>query len=108
VDEAELSAMIKPLGTHNIRAKRIISLSQAILSDPPNLSDLRTSRCMMSTVSPSKRERYPATPISHLPGAGPYALDSYRIFCTTSQDMFSEEWTNVIPSDKELVRYLVR
>jgi len=47
------------------------------------------------------RQRYPPTAISHLPGSGPYALDSYRIFCTDPH-----EWKSVIPSDKELVRYL--
>ncbi|KAH7921653.1 DNA glycosylase [Leucogyrophana mollusca] len=49
------------------------------------------------------RPRYPMTPISHLPGTGPYALDSYRIFCTTPS---SGEWRAVMPADKELIRYL--
>jgi methyl-CpG-binding domain protein 4 len=46
---------------------------------------------------------YPPTSISHYPGIGRYALDSYRIFCTAS-----EEWKEVMPEDKELIRYLVR
>lgn len=49
------------------------------------------------------RERYPPTCISHLPGSGPYALDSYRIFCGAE-----DEWKVVAPADKELVKYLVR
>ena len=54
----------------------------------------------------TKRLRYPATPISHLPGTGSYALDSYRIFCSLHEDPFSEEWKSVTPTDKELVLYL--
>ena len=45
---------------------------------------------------------YPPTHVSHYPGSGKYALDSYRIFC-----MGKGEWKNVNPDDKELRRYLV-
>ena len=45
---------------------------------------------------------YPPTHISHYPGSGKYALDSYRIFC-----MGKEEWKKVCSDDKELRRYLV-
>jgi hypothetical protein len=49
------------------------------------------------------RNHYPLTPISHLPGSGPYALDSYRIYCGDP-----DAWRTVMPRDKELVRYIVR
>ena len=45
---------------------------------------------------------YPPTHISHYPGSGKYALDSYRIFC-----MGKGEWKKVSSDDKELRRYLV-
>ncbi|KAG8891766.1 hypothetical protein FRC01_014521 [Tulasnella sp. 417] len=73
--------------------------------------------------------RYPPTPISHLPGVGRYALDSYRIFspalsgggaprdeqhclrnllspCDDSSEA-KPEWKEVLPEDKELRKYLV-
>ncbi|KAG7099347.1 hypothetical protein E1B28_001203 [Marasmius oreades] len=125
-NERQLRDLIHPLGTYTIRSRRLIELSKAYLIDPPTTYDARPSRPRVP--SPSKnskstrlkpdlpplssprlregRVRYPATPISHLPGAGPYALDSYRIFCTTYDDPFSEEWKLVIPTDKELIAYL--
>ena len=54
-----------------------------------------------------KGKRYPSTPISHFPGIGPYALDSYRIFCDSYNNPASEEWKDVMPTDKELIRFLV-
>ncbi|KAJ7103391.1 DNA glycosylase [Mycena belliarum] len=101
--EIDLVDLIRPLGTQNVRAKRLINLSRAYLQDPPSQRDERLSRAMGLLISPRKREKYPRTPISHLPGAGPYALDSYRIFCSGPE---SEEWKEVNPNDKELVRYL--
>ncbi|KAJ7925919.1 DNA glycosylase [Mycena leptocephala] len=100
--ESELVALIRPLGTQNIRAKRLISLSRTYLQDPPSLRDERPSRAVGTPISARKREKYPPTPISHLPGAGTYALDSYRIFCTGPE---SQEWKDVNPSDKELIKY---
>ncbi|KAJ7235875.1 DNA glycosylase [Mycena haematopus] len=101
--ESEIVALIRPLGTQNVRAKRLIDLSRIYLQDPPSLRDERPSRAMGPPISPKKRQKYPPTPISHLPGAGVYALDSYRIFCSGPA---SQEWKDVNPSDKELIRYL--
>ena len=108
----ELISLIRKLGTQTVRSKRLIQLSKIYLQDPPSVYDLRRSR---TTSSPQRKSRffissrapYPATPISHLPGAGTYALDSYRIFCCTHHDPTSEEWKLVRPTDKELIRYLV-
>lgn len=105
-NETELIDCIQHLGTQNIRAKRLINLSEAYLRDPPRMSDPRPSKPIIFTsYFPSTRDnrRYPPTPISHLPGTGSYALDSYRIFC----NHYLEEWKAVMPDDKELVRYLV-
>ncbi|KAJ6575257.1 DNA glycosylase [Mycena capillaripes] len=102
--EPDLVALIRPLGTQNIRAKRLITLSRVYLQDPPSNRDERPSRAVGPQISSRKREKYPPTPISHLPGAGAYALDSYRIFCSGPA---SQEWKEVNPSDKELIRYLV-
>jgi hypothetical protein len=69
-----------------------------ILETPPQDHIVYKSRARESDGAP-----YPPTAISHLPGCGKYALDSYRIFC-----MGGEEWKHVMPEDKELNKYLVR
>ncbi|KAH9941494.1 DNA glycosylase [Amylocystis lapponica] len=104
-----LENVIKHLGLGKSRSHRIIALSQAYLSDPPTPARLRPSKCYLNVrvqadddeLSSIVRRRYPPTPVSHLPGSGPYALDSYRIFCNTH-----DEWKAVMPNDKELVKYL--
>lgn len=55
--------------------------------------------------SPSKSGASLASPISHLPGSGKYAIDSYRIYCGGIAG--EDEWRHVRPEDKELIRYLV-
>ncbi|EPQ56775.1 DNA glycosylase [Gloeophyllum trabeum ATCC 11539] len=110
-NESELVELITPLGLQRQRAKRIIKLSNAYLKDPPLPGVLHRSKVAgASTAACSGASedswslpatRYPPTPISHLPGAGPYALDSYRIFCARD-----DEWKSVRPSDKELIKYL--
>lgn len=108
--EEELIAVIRHLGTQSVRSRRLILLSRAYLQDPPSIYDLRSSKStkMSSPSTPLRTTTaYPATPISHLPGTGRYALDSYRIFCTQRHDLNSEEWKTVLPTDKELIRYLV-
>jgi hypothetical protein len=91
-DVVRLTATLQPLGLQSLRAARLVELSRLYLSDPPDPACPRPSR------------NYPhPTPVSHLPGCGPYALDSYRIFCGKP-----DEWKEIRPSDKELIRYLVR
>nr|GAT51328.1 predicted protein [Mycena chlorophos] len=102
-DEPFLVSLLTPLGTQNRRAARLIALSRNYLLDPPSPHDVRRSRASGPLLSPRKREKYPDTPISHLPGAGAYALDSYRIFCASAGE---DEWRNVQPADKELRKYL--
>jgi methyl-CpG-binding domain protein 4 len=49
--------------------------------------------------------------ISHIPGVGAYALDSWRIFCrdrlrgAPEGRGAEEEWKRVVPKDKELRAY---
>ncbi|EKM76513.1 hypothetical protein AGABI1DRAFT_78639 [Agaricus bisporus var. burnettii JB137-S8] len=114
-DLEELRNHIRALGTHNIRSKRLIEMSRVYHYDPPVEYDLRPSRPVVSPTKRSRKggtrsrrlaEKYPPTAISHLPGAGTYALDSYRIFCLSHQDPLCEEWTTVLPTDKELVLFL--
>ncbi|KZT07369.1 uncharacterized protein LAESUDRAFT_724821 [Laetiporus sulphureus 93-53] len=104
-----LERLITHLGLGKSRTKRLIALSQAYVSDPPQPGALRPSRCYVQARMLSSetgllekvRQRYPPTCASHLPGSGPYALDSYRIFCGPP-----DEWKRVMPHDKELVKYI--
>lgn len=89
-DPAELRDHIRSLGLQSIRAKRLIALSSAYV-------------CLYA-FHDHNLETYPDhTLISQLPGSGPYALDSYRIYCGGP-----DAWRTVTPCDKELVRYIVR
>ncbi|KAG2038317.1 hypothetical protein BDR03DRAFT_955141 [Suillus americanus] len=122
-DNGELVNILRPLGLYNKRAAWLKEMSQRYIDDPPT-DVLRPSNCRLEIharlkitvptyVNPRKRKShgspkrarkatipYPPTPVSHYPGVGRYALDSYRIFC------MSEEWKQVMPEDKELIRYL--
>ncbi|BFZ56254.1 hypothetical protein PYCC9005_003298 [Savitreella phatthalungensis] len=90
-DWREIAAFIKPLGLFNVRAKRIVALAKAFLETPPKpgQTSLRKGHRL-----------YPPTEISHLVGAGPYAMDCYRIFCTP------DGWRSCRPDDKELILYV--
>lgn len=105
-------SLIRHLGLGEQRADRLIKLSQMYLDDPPRHDTLRRSRCTVThnriktNVDGEERActpeiQYPPTPVSHLPGCGPYALDSYRIFCYGG-----DEWKSVRPMDKELRLFL--
>ncbi|SPO39164.1 uncharacterized protein PSFLO_04643 [Pseudozyma flocculosa] len=66
----ELTALLQPLGLHNIRARRLIDMSKKMVEvphDPRNRFKARAREC-------------PETPIGIYPGVGRYAIDSYRIF----------------------------
>jgi methyl-CpG-binding domain protein 4 len=93
--------VIRSLGLQRTRSKRLILLSKMYLDDPPAPDDLRPSTFKIFG------EWYKPTPVSHLPGSGAYALDSYRIFYSGDKHD-PQEWKSVMPSDKELIRHLVR
>ncbi|KAI9450952.1 DNA glycosylase [Russula earlei] len=86
-DPLEVEECIRCLGLQYTRARRLVALSAAYLE----LHDKPRSNCWHDS----------STPISYLPGSGPYALDSYRIYCAGT-----DAWRTVMPRDKELVRYL--
>ncbi|KAI1787837.1 DNA glycosylase [Ganoderma leucocontextum] len=99
---------LKDLGLGQIRSQRLIDISQAFIDHPPRVDKLHPSRGKHTAVFITSdgsfvldQVKYPPTPISHIPGCGPYALDSYRIFCAGG-----DEWKAVRPTDKELIKYL--
>ena len=81
-----------------MRARRLIALSKMYIEHPPNPRLVYKSKVVKDKTTID----YPPTHISHYPGSGKYALDSYRIFC-----MGKGEWKKVRSDDKELRRYLV-
>ncbi|KAG8937700.1 hypothetical protein FRC00_002166, partial [Tulasnella sp. 408] len=105
-------AEIAPRPANGKPKKRVVPQAGESISDPPAEAQVR----------------YPPTPISHLPGVGRYALDSYRIFSPTlsgggaprderrclktllspdcNSDEAEPEWKKVLPEDKELQKYL--
>ncbi|KIJ45587.1 hypothetical protein M422DRAFT_166136, partial [Sphaerobolus stellatus SS14] len=89
----QMENLLKPLGLRK-RAHVITKLSAYFLLSPPSPSQLHPTKI-------PKHPGYPETPISHLPGVGKYALDSFRIFCCEG-----DEWKNVLPEDKRLAEYL--
>jgi len=114
----ELTAMLQPLGLHNIRARRCIALAKWWMEDPPSPTRYYRRRDYpgVTLIRPADRE----FEITHPPGVGPYALDSFGIFhrdemrrltgdrlgTGASQDGFEPEWKRVLPKDKELRAYL--
>lgn len=92
-DLTELTDLLQPIGLHNIRAARLKNIGRTWCESPPALGFLHKSR--VAAMGDTKRKRqaatsspdgkrlgdvYPPTEISHLPGVGRYALDSFRIF----------------------------
>ncbi len=114
----ELTEVLQPLGLHNVRAKRLIALAGAWVAAPP-CKERRYRRLHYPNqgcgidVKPEEilglDDEREGWEIAHLPGMGPYALDSYRIFY---RDRLREvedgepEWKRVLPLDKDLKPYL--
>ena len=96
----ELVELLRPLGLYNKRANWLKGLSEYFLEDKVDHIHSETS---LATLLSEERAVH-TVPHMHLPGVGPYALDSLRIFCEGDK----EAWKYVMPQDKELVRYLVR
>ncbi|KAG9034054.1 hypothetical protein FS837_002292 [Tulasnella sp. UAMH 9824] len=115
--------------------KKVVSFNTTTEIAPPLANGQRQKSVVpqagesISDPAVEPQVRYPPTPISHLPGVGRYALDSYRIFSPTLsgggapqdeqaclQNLLSPnynsneaepEWKKVLPEDKELQKYLV-
>ncbi|RPA95508.1 DNA glycosylase [Choiromyces venosus 120613-1] len=114
----ELTALLQPLGLHNIRAARLVSLAKTWITHPPipfegtvkyNYPARDTIPFPLPDYDGPKWgvEQNYRWEIGHLPGVGAYALDSWRIFCC---DQFRgnedrDEWRRVVPKDKELRAY---
>jgi len=127
--EADIAEMIQHLGLQNSRAKTIVALANAWVSDPPQ-KDLRGRTLHYPFVGAGKDikpgetlddsdVREGALEIAHLPGCGRYAFDSWRMFCRDvlrglAEDYdgkgapvgFQPEWMRVLPQDKELRAFL--
>ncbi|KAL4938718.1 hypothetical protein BDV06DRAFT_231568 [Aspergillus oleicola] len=128
-DPEELTAMINCLGFQNQRARKCIALAQTWLASPPTRD--RRYRKLSYPCKSDGRDIKPAEcitdddprvawEIAHLPGAGAYALDSWRVFCRdelrglaedwqgngAETEEFTPEWKSVLPMDKELRAYL--
>lgn len=69
-DVVELTELLQPLGLHNIRAKRLIAMSQMMVEVPYDEKNVFRSRDRTA----------PDTAIGIYPGVGRYAIDSWRIF----------------------------
>ena len=122
----ELCEIIHHLGLQNQRARRLISMAQAWVEQVPQSG--RRSRTLHyptkndgrgfkrgEIVEEDADDCAGALEISHIPGCGPYAWDSWRIFCRDvlrrvaedyngagESDDFVPEWKKVLPGDKEL------
>jgi methyl-CpG-binding domain protein 4 len=138
-DVSELSEMIHSLGFQNQRARKLIKIAETWISEPPQKGKLH--RTMDYPNKGNGRHLKPketvdedvencieagALEIAHIYGLGPYAWDSWRIFCrdvfrgvaqgyngegiagytplsqTTHTSDFEPEWKRVVPLDKEL------
>ncbi|KAK3669147.1 hypothetical protein LTR78_010973 [Recurvomyces mirabilis] len=123
-DQDELSQMIRTLGLQTQRSNRIIKLATTWTRSPPRKGvRYRTRNYPLQgqgkeldvQVETDAVECAGALEIGHLAGCGPYAWDSWRIFCRdilrgVADDYnglhalpeFVPEWKRVRPLDKEL------
>ncbi|KAK6078712.1 Methyl-CpG-binding domain protein 4 [Seiridium cupressi] len=129
-DSGEIVAMIKQLGLSVVRTSQIQKYARIWIENPPSStvrygvknypkpgdgSDVRAGEKLPSEDQDSRAS---AWEIGHMT-QGPYAIDSWRIFCRDvllgrAQDWmgkgrepeFQPEWMRVAPLDKELRAYL--
>ncbi|KAH0255927.1 DNA glycosylase, partial [Aureobasidium melanogenum] len=136
---SELSEMIHSLGFQNQRARKLIKIAETWVGQPPQKGKL--FRTMDYPNKGNGRHLKPketvnedvddctqagALEIAHIYGLGPYAWDSWRIFCrdkfrgvaegyngegvpgykpssqAKEDSVFEPEWKRVVPLDKEL------
>ncbi|KAH7417437.1 hypothetical protein BKA64DRAFT_702206 [Cadophora sp. MPI-SDFR-AT-0126] len=108
----DIVPVIRHLGLQNQRASTYQMYAKIWLEDPP-MRDKRYPR----EIIPDSDERA-AWEIGHMT-QGPYAIDSWRIFCRDvlrgvadgyngegTEEGFQPEWMRVVPEDKELRAYL--
>lgn len=117
----DLTSLLQPIGLHNQRAARLMAFGAAWVASPPcaerryvrrdysEKGDGRDAR--VGEVLGVEDERV-GWEVAHLPGMGPYALDSYRIFARDRMRGLQgvkgvePEWKRVRPGDKDLRAWL--
>lgn len=129
-EQVELVEMIGHLGLQNQRAATCINLSKKWIEQVP-CKGVRYRRLHYPKKDDGKDIQCNSPPIgdddvrsaweiAHLPGIGPYAIDSWRIFCRdklrglatgwngegAASRGFEPEWRRVLPRDKELRAFL--
>ena len=121
-NQSDLVDLLYPIGLHNQRAARLIKLGQAWVAAPPckerryvrrdypNKGDGRDAKQGEALAEDDGRKGWE---IAHLPGMGPYALDSYRMFYrdklrgVEGVDGVEPEWKRVRAGDKDLKAWLI-
>lgn len=125
-DQTELCEMIWHLGLQTQRSKRLIAMAKAWVERAPERGKRwRTLHYPRKgdgkelkegvAVEEDADEVEGAVEIGQFPGCGPYAMDSWRIFCRDvlrgvaedyngkgADEGFVPEWQRVLPGDKEL------
>ncbi|PSN63014.1 hypothetical protein BS50DRAFT_452628, partial [Corynespora cassiicola Philippines] len=85
----DLTPILQPIGLQNIRAARLIALAKTWVAAPPCRERRYRKlhyplRGCGADVKPGEilgpEDEREGWEIAHLPGMGPYALDSFRIF----------------------------
>lgn len=127
VDKEQIVPIIRHLGLQNQRASTYQTYAQIWIDNPPAKDkryavrgypipdsgrDIKPTEILLDTDTRTAWE------IGHMT-QGPYALDSWRIFCRDalrgvasswngedSEEGFQPEWMRVLPEDKELRAYL--
>ncbi|KAI5300308.1 hypothetical protein KEM55_008283, partial [Ascosphaera atra] len=137
---SDVAELMQCLGLQNSRAKKCVELARMWLTTPP-IKGVRYRRLHYpqkkdgSDIKPREviddKDTRVAWEAAHLPGVGPYALDSWRIFCrdvlrglskdwqwsgtathgnasdvSETSEGIVPEWQTVLPKDKELRAYL--
>lgn len=125
-DQGHVETMIRSLGLQTQRSRRIIKLAQMWATNPPQHGVLYKTKDypqrgdgagfkIGEPIEGKTVDCAGALEIGHLPGCGPYAWDSWRIFCRdilrgvaddynglNAEQGFEPEWKRVHPQDKEL------
>ncbi|EON64987.1 hypothetical protein W97_04222 [Coniosporium apollinis CBS 100218] len=126
---SDVASRIRHLGLQNNRADTLIEFAKTWLAVPPARGKrYRTlhyphrgagTGIKATEILDDNDARLGAWEVAHLHGCGPYAMDSWRIFCRDvlrgvatgwdgegAEGGFEPEWKRVLPKDKELRAFL--
>lgn len=127
-DPKVLLELVSSLGFQNQRSERLVNMAKAWLNQPPVKGIANRTLHYPAQGDGLKKELKAdvveedvpvckgSLEIGHIPGCGPYAFDSWRVFCRdvlrgVAEDYdgkgaegkdFEPEWKRVLPGDKEL------